>query len=287
MPWRYHKLILVTVMTGLMVLVAGCVGVHNALSDPIKRTADIQLAALPKQSKPVRIALLSDVHVGNFVMTRDRLGHIVSEVNASHPDIVLLAGDFVIGESPAGTSARALDLAPLTNLRARNGVFAVLGNHDHWTDAAIIRSTLRKAGVVVLGNEAVRVGALAIVGIDDRFSHHDDIARSMRQAEKIGGVPIALTHSPSLSSDLPRSVPLLLAGHTHCGQMFWRRYYNSALICGILKERSHTVVVTGGIGSGAVPLRYGAPPDWWLLEVRPEGRLSSAIQQLPRSNSPV
>lgn len=182
MPWRNHKLILVTVMTGLMVLVTGCVGVHNALSDPIKRTADIRLAALPKQSKPVRIALLSDVHVGNFVMTRERLGHIVSEVNASHPDIVLLAGDFVIGESPEGIAARALDLAPLNNLRARNGVFAVLGNHDHWTNPAIVRSNLRKAGVVVLENEAVRAGAIAIVGIDDRFSGHDDIARSMRQA---------------------------------------------------------------------------------------------------------
>jgi predicted MPP superfamily phosphohydrolase len=274
-------------MTGLTALVAGCVGVHNALSGPIKRTADFQLAALPKQSKPVRIALLSDVHVGNFVMTRERLGNIVSEVNASHPDIVLLAGDFVIGESPEGTAARALDLEPLINLRARNGVFAVLGNHDHWTDPEAVRSSLRKAGVIVLENEAVRVGAVAIVGIDDRFSNHDDIPRSMRQAEKVGGVPIALTHSPSLSSDLPRTVPLLLAGHTHCGQMFWRRYYNPALICGIIKERSHTIVVTGGIGSGAVPLRYGAPPDWWLLEVRPEGRLSSAIQKVPRSNSPV
>ena len=132
--------------------------------------------------------------------------------------------------------------------------------------------------MVVLENEAVRVGAIAIVGIDDRFSHHDDIARSMHQAKKIGGVPIALTHSPDLSPDLPPTVPLLLAGHTHCGQMFWRKYYNPALICGLIKEPLHTIVVTGGIGSGAVPLRYGAPPDWWLLEVRPEGTRSGTVQ---------
>lgn len=278
MAWRYHRVALVTVMTSLAAIVTGCVGVHNALSDPIKRTADIQLAALPKQSPSVRAALLSDVHVGNFVMTPERLGKIVSEVNASRPDIVLLAGDFVIGETPEGAATRALDLAPLVNLRARNGVFAVLGNHDHWTDPDAVRSSLRKAGVVVLENEAVRVGAITIVGIDDRFSHHDDIARSMRQAKRIGGVPIALTHSPELASNLPPTVPLLLAGHTHCSQMFWRRYYNPALICGLIKGSLHTIVVTGGIGSGAVPLRYGAPPDWWLLEVRPEGKPSGTIQ---------
>ena len=196
MPLRHHRIALVTVMASLSVLVAGCVGVHNALSDPIRRTADIQLAELPKQSGSVRIALLSDIHVGNFVMTQKRLDRIVSEVNASRPDIVLLAGDFVIGESPDGAAARTLDLAPLKNLRARNGVFAVLGNHDHWTNPEAVQSALRKAGVIVLKNDAVRVGAIAIVGIDDRFSGHDDVARSMRQAEKIGGLPIAFTHSP-------------------------------------------------------------------------------------------
>ncbi|WP_156348071.1 metallophosphoesterase [Sphingomonas sp. Leaf231] len=106
-------------------------------------------------------------------------------VARGRPDIVLLAGDFVIGERPEGTAARALDLAPLVNLRARNGVFAVWGNHDHWTDREAIRSSLRKAGVVVLENEAVRVGAIAIVGIDDRFSHHDDVAHQRAKQKRL------------------------------------------------------------------------------------------------------
>lgn len=131
-------------------LATGCVGVRNALTDPIERTATFRLAALPRSSRPVRIALLSDIHVGNFVMTRERLEHIVSEVNVSHPDVVLLAGDFVIGEEREGTAARTLDLAPLSNLKAKNGIFAVLGNHDHWTDPQAIRSALHKAKIVVL-----------------------------------------------------------------------------------------------------------------------------------------
>lgn len=175
-------------------LVTGCVGLHNAMSVPVERMATVRLDALPAGSKPVRIALLSDIHVGNLVMRPDRLRSIVGAVNDAHPDIVLLAGDFVIGEHYAGTAGRAVDLAPLSGLRTPDGVFAVLGNHDHWTDPDAIRASLRRAGVRVLANDAIRRGAITIVGIDDRFSHHDSIVRSARRAAMLGGVPIAFTH---------------------------------------------------------------------------------------------
>lgn len=261
-------------------LATGCVGLRNALSVPIERTTIVRIGALPVGARPVRIALLSDIHVGNIGMRPERLRNIVDAVNKARPDIVLLAGDFVIGESREGTASRALDLAPLAGLRAPGGVFAVLGNHDHWTDPEAIRTNLRRAGVRVLDNDAIRRGAITIVGIGDRFSGHDDIVRSSRRAAALGGIPVAFTHSPDLAPDLPRNMPVLFAGHTHCGQMVaplvgpivryshWHRLYNPKYRCGSVDEPHRVTIVTGGIGSGELPLRFNASPDWWLIELK-------------------
>lgn len=262
-------------------LVIGRVGMRNAMAAPIERTAVIRLSALPNGAKPVRIALLSDIHVGNFVMAPERLRSIVRAVNEAHPDIVLLAGDFVIGENSEGTSARVRGLAPLIELRAPGGVFAVLGNHDNWTDPGAILAALRSAGVRVLENDAVRIGPITIVGIGDRFSGRDDITRANERVIALGGIAVAFTHSPDVASDLPATMPILFAGHTHCGQMVapligpvvrysrWRRLYDPKYRCGRVDERNRVTIITGGTGSGELPLRFNAPPDWWLIELRP------------------
>lgn len=265
------------VMVGLAI--TGCVGLNTALSAPLQRNATLWLDRLPAGTPPVRIAVLSDIHVGNLVMRPARLRSIVHAVNAAHPDIVLLAGDFVIGERREGTAERALDLAPLAGLRAPGGVFAVLGNHDHWTDPEAIRSSLRRAGVRVLKNDAVRRGAITIIGLGDRFSNHDDIPLAARRAAMLGGIPIAFTHSPDLVPDLPKTMAVLFAGHTHCGQVVapgigpivrysrGRRLYDPRYRCGRVIEPGRITIVTGGIGSGTFPLRFNARPDWWLIEL--------------------
>lgn len=278
---RTYRLISCGLALTAGLLITGCVGLHNALSVPIERTATIRLYALPAGTKPVRIALLSDIHVGNLAMRPERLRSIVSAVNDAHPDIVLLAGDFVIGERYEGTAERTFDLAPLAGLRAPDGVFAVLGNHDHWTDPDAIRLSLRRAGVRILENDATRRGAITIVGIDDRFSHHDNVARSAQRAATLGGVPIAFTHSPDLAPELPKNMAVLFAGHTHCGQMVvpvvgpivrysrGQRLYDQKYRCGRINEHGRVTIVTGGIGSGELPLRFNAKPDWWLIQLAP------------------
>lgn len=262
------------------ITVTGCVGFSNAMSDPIRRSSVVTVDGLPASAQPIRIALLSDVHTGNAVMRPERLASIVQAVNGAAPDIVVLAGDFVIGESARGAFRRAEDLYPLAKLKAPYGVFAVLGNHDHWTDPDAIRSSLARAGVTVLENDAHRIGPIALVGIDDRFSLHDDIPLSFERAAATGGVPIVVTHSPDLTGDLPSGVRIVLAGHTHCGQMVapfvgpivrthqGNSLYKQRYRCGRIDEGDRSVFVTAGIGSGAVPFRFGAPPDWWLVELR-------------------
>lgn len=268
----------IAIFAGL--LAAGCVGLSNATSVPIQRSTNISIAGLPGEIEPFRIALLSDIHVGNLAMRPERLTDIVRQVNEAKPNIVLLAGDFIIGESEAGAAKRARDLAPLSGLNAPDGVFAVLGNHDHWTDPEAIRRNLADAGISVLENEAVGLGRITLVGIGDRFSGHDNISLAAKRAEAIGGVPIAFTHSPDISPDLPEHFRVLLAGHTHCGQMVaplvgpivrysqGRRLYDQKYRCGRTDDANRSTIVTAGVGPGAVPLRFNAMPDWWMVELR-------------------
>lgn len=289
MQLRQHRLLATWIAIVAALLLTGCVGFRNAMSVPIERHAIVRLADLPEGAGPIRIALLSDIHVGNFTMRPARLADIVRAVNAARPDIVMLAGDFVVGEHKEGAAGRAMNLAPLARLQAPSGVFAVLGNHDHWTDPDAIRRTLERAGIQVLENSAVRRGPLALVGIGDRFSGHDDIARSVRQAAALGGVPVAFTHSPDVSPDLPARFHLVLAGHTHCGQVVvplmdavvrysrWRRLYDQKFRCGRIDDPGRSTFVTAGVGPGALPLRFNAMPDWWLIELKPgPGRSDNA-----------
>ncbi|WP_137912656.1 metallophosphoesterase [Rudaea sp.] len=261
------------------------IGIGNARSTPVMRETTLHLAGLPSSSRSLKIALLADIHLGNRGMTPERLGEIISEVNTSQPDLILLAGDFVTGHDASGAADRAAGLtAPFARLRAPLGVLAVLGNHDHWTAPDAVRAALAEAGVTVLENQAVRRGPFAIVGIGDRFSGHDDAPSSLAAAHSIGGVPIVLTHSPDIAPDLPASQPLVLAGHTHCGQVVlpwigplvmyapsdhWRQLYNPRYRCGIVRDGARTTVVTAGVGSGTFPLRLGALPDWWLITLEP------------------
>lgn len=253
-------------------------GLSEAVRDPVERSTSIALPGLPRQGAPYRIALLSDIHIGNRAMRPERLERIVDQVNAVRPDLVVLAGDFVNGQSgKLDSDPRALT-APLSRLRASDGVIATPGNHDHWTDLGKVTEALRAAGITVLANEAVRRGPITVLGIDDHYTGHSDVAATMAQARRLGGVPVAVTHSPDLAPQLPADVPLLLAGHTHCGQivlpvigavppLLGYHVNDPRYLCGIRHEAGREIVVTGGLGSGGVPVRIGAPPDWWMISL--------------------
>ena len=119
-------------------------------------------------------------------------------------------------------------------------------------------------------------GPVTVAGIGDDFSHHDDIAATMRAARATGRPIVVLTHSPDLAPALPRDAAVVLAGHTHCGQayLFARRLSpqvsrrGDRYLCGVKREAGRTVVVTAGLGTSGAPFRLGAPPDLWLLTLR-------------------
>jgi predicted MPP superfamily phosphohydrolase len=253
-------------------------GYFNATSDPVVRTARVALAGWPAGTAPVRAVLISDIHVSGPDTPPERLEQIVLQINDLAPDLVLIAGDFVSDKAVA-THIYGADeaAAPLRHLRARLGTFAVLGNHDHWRDGPAIERALRQAGVRLLDNGAAQAGPLVLAGLGDVYTRNMDAEQALAAAKRLEGPTIVLSHSPDPFAKLQGRVPLMLAGHTHCGQIappligplatasaHGRRY-----ACGIVREGGSMLIVTAGLGTSILPLRFGAVPDLWLIELGP------------------
>jgi predicted MPP superfamily phosphohydrolase len=256
-------------------------GYWTAIADPLVREAEIALPGWPAGAPPLRVVLISDLHVAGPDMPPARLERIVGQVNALHPDLVLIAGDF-ISDKRLSTRlySQAEAAAPLAGLRARLGTVAVLGNHDHWRDAAEARAALAAAHVRLLDNDAAILGPLAVGGLDDAFTRHADLAATVAAMRRLPGARVMLSHSPDPFPRLPGDVTLMLAGHTHCGQvrlpflgaLKTMSAYGQRYACGLIRENGHTLIVTAGLGTSGVPLRLGAVPDLWLVRLGPVRR---------------
>jgi uncharacterized protein len=246
----------------------------TAIATPVVRHAQIGLPGWPEAVPPLKAVLISDIHVAGPDMPPGRLARIVDQIGALGPDIVLIAGDFVSDKrSATRLYPLAEAVAPLAGLHPRLGIFAVLGNHDHWRDAAETRRALAAAGVRVLDNGAVQAGPLALGGIDDAFTGHEDLPAAVGAMRRLSGAKVLLSHSPDPFPDLPGDIRLMLAGHTHCGQIrlplagavSTMSRYGDRYACGIVRERGQALIVSAGLGTSILPLRFGAPPDLWLL----------------------
>lgn len=258
-----------------------------ATSDPVVRRAEVALAAYPQGAERLRALLISDIHVAGPDMSPRRLASIVRQINALAPDVVLIAGDLVSDKRFATRYYSLVEaVAPLSKLRPRLGTFAVLGNHDYMRNAPEARAALAAAGVTVLDNEAARAGPLAIGGLDDAFTGHDDVAATVAEMRKLGGVPVVLSHSPDPFPKMPADIGLMLAGHTHCGQIrlpligapTYMSRHGDRYGCGIVRENGKTLIVSAGLGTSMLPLRLGAVPDMWLIEI---GAASDGDQATP------
>ena len=253
----------------------------TAVADPVVREADVALPRWPAGAPPVRALLMSDLHVAGPDMPPERLARIVDQANALNPDIVLIAGDFLSDKTLSTRLYSAEDAAaPLSRLRARLGIFAVLGNHDHWIDPDGIERALARANVRLLDNQAAAAGPLAIGGLDDPFTRHDNVPATLAAMRRLPGARLLLSHSPDPFATLPRDIPLMLAGHTHCGQvrlpfvgaLRTMSAYGQRYACGLMRENGNTLIVTAGLGTSFAPLRLGAVPDMWLIRLGPEPR---------------
>lgn len=248
----------------------------SAVWEPAVRTTRVAVADWPTGSPPLRLLLISDIHVGGPDMPPARVRRIVAQINRLSPDIVLIAGDLVTDKRLATRYySHEEAVAPLAALRPRLATVAVLGNHDHWRDSAAARRALARAGIALLENRAVQVGPVAIGGLDDDFTDRADVPATLAALRGLKGPKLILSHSPDPFPDTGPDVFLMLAGHTHCGQiappligpLSTMSDYGNRYACGIVREGGRTLVVTAGLGTSGIPLRLGAVPDMWLVEI--------------------
>ena len=252
---------------------------HDTMADPAVRRTAVALNGLPAGSPPLTLALLSDIHVAGPDMPPERLARIVAKVNALKPDIVLIAGDLV-SEKRTATHLYTpqVVVAPLAALDAPLGVFAVPGNHAHWFDLPGLARELDAHGIELLVNDAVQAGPLVLGGLDDAYTGRADLPRTLAAMDRLSGGRVIFGHSPDSFPQVPRSVPLMLAGHTHCGQIAYPwggapaylSEYGDRYACGRVDEDGKTIVVGAGLGTSLIPMRLFTRPEIWLIELRAE-----------------
>lgn len=233
---------------------------------------DVTIDNLPKRLEGFRIVHLSDLHHSPFTS----LAHITNAIGAANTleaDLAVLTGDYVSHDAayiePVAEAVGALN--------ARFGVFACLGNHDHWTDPEMVTNELERSGVNVLINRGLRVdageGSFWLGGVDDHMVGKVDLPTAMR-----GSFPdemkILLAHNPIIFRQAVRAgIDLTLSGHTHGGQVKVRDtekhlIRRRRLSSGLHKRKDSQIYITRGIGTVVLPVRFQCPPEISLLTLR-------------------
>jgi len=245
---------------------------RTALSEPYQLTIErrvIHLRRLPPELDRFRIVQLSDLHHSPLT-GRAQIERAVEIANELTPDMVALTGDYVSHEREYAAPCAEM----LGRLRARCGVYAVLGNHDHWTDAPLVTDLLRAEGIQVLINEGrrfeARGGSFWLAGVDDAMVGLEDLALALAGSRE-DEMKLVLAHNPTILRRAARhGVDLILAGHTHGGQIAWprRRRARRRLLQGLGCLGETQIYVSRGIGTVVLPVRYGCPPEISLLELR-------------------
>jgi predicted MPP superfamily phosphohydrolase len=221
-----------------------------------------------------RIVQISDIHK-DYWMPDKQLAHIVAEVNKQDPDLVVNTGDFVSFLRTSTTAVIDELVAELKNIQARDGVLAVLGNHDYWTGPEMVRDALRRCHTLELPNDVhtLRRGdeVLHFAGLEDIWAHRDrlDLVLERLPAD---GPAILLWHNPEKAEEAAATgrFDVQLSGHTHGGQISiplvgrpWRKYS-----AGRYQVGSMILYVNRGLGIMFPYVRLGSRPEITVLTLK-------------------
>ncbi len=252
--------------------------------------ANLALPGWQAERTGLRVAILTDLHVGSPHNGLAKLEEIVVRTNAESADLVVLLGDYVIDDVlggdfvPPEATARVLQ-----GLEAPLGVYAVLGNHDCTFDAPRVAHSLEAVGIPVLEDEAIHLqiddSGFWIVGLKDLSTRETDVDAALAA---VGGTDpvLLLSHNPAAFARVPERVSLTLSGHTHGGQVDFPVFGRAALRSrgghryprGHYVEAGRHLFVSSGVGTSVVPARFRVPPEIAVLtlDAQESGRLVAA-----------
>ncbi len=231
----------------------------------------VALAKLPRTLDGFRIVQISDIHVGLYVGEFE-LSRALTLIRDARPDAIVMTGDLV--DNDIRYAALLARFTRKLEGVARHGVYAIAGNHDHYTGVQAVYQHLREAGAEVLHNRHVRIGqaqdAFVLAGVDDVTA-----ARYRGQGPDLvqafaGATPdlarVLLSHNPSYFPTAKHAADLVLSGHTHGGQI--TLFINPAelvlqhgYIRGLYRNGESQIYVNRGFGTAGPPARVGSAPE--------------------------
>ena len=226
--------------------------------------------------KNIRIVFAADFHV--YKNGHKRLEKTVKKINAQKPDIVLLGGDYVRTDSPEKSMDIETIAKYLGQIKPEYQTAAVLGNHDCAYGAQRVKTALQKNNIKVLMNEnlPVKIGKkkIFVAGTEDLWFGQPDVPKTLKNTKN---PVILLSHNPDIFPEIPENVDLTLSGHTHGGQVVLPFFgamgqkvvpskYGDKYIRGFIKEGNKKMIVTNGIGTSILPVRFNAFPEIVVID---------------------
>lgn len=244
----------------------------------------LQLNRLPRAFSGLRVAQISDIHMGGW-MDRERFQQVADILIAQKPDLLLITGDFLIGHYYSNSSTQSLDdlAAVLSPLAKSIPSFAILGNHDYWTNAEAVRQMLSVSAIPDLTNAVFTLrnnGArLHLCGVDDVWEGTPRLGLLASQLP-VGDAAILLAHEPDFADKSVKTgmFDLQLSGHTHGGQVvlpflgppilphLGRKYPS-----GLYRVGNMHLYTNRGVGMAKLPIRLNCPPEITIFQLESTG----------------
>ena len=267
----------------LALLTLGGAG-YGFLSEPgrvIVESLSLKLGRLTQAFHGLRLAQISDIHMGGW-MNAERLQHVADIVIAQRPDLLLLTGDFLIGHIFDKSSEQHIQdlINVLTPLAKTIPSFAVLGNHDYWTNPKAVREMLTVSGITDLTNSVFTLTRgdqhLHLCGVDDVWEGNVRLEDTLSQLTN-DGAAILLAHEPDFAdqSAVTGRFDLQLSGHSHGGQVVFPflgppilPYLGQKYPSGLYKVQEMYQYTNRGVGTGRLPIRINCPPEITILTLK-------------------
>ena len=212
--------------------------------------------------KGLTITFASDFHIKPYEMYR--LKRIVKAINKQNSDIIILGGDYVNGHKKGSSLTIDKISEQFSYLKAKNGVYAVIGNHDGWQGKQEVIEELKKNNINVLFNSNKCFDKFCLAGVDDPQTGTADIKKALQGTKS---PTILITHTPDIMPDVPKEVNLTLAGHLHGGQIRLNQAlitpsaYGNKYANGYLEDNGKKVYTSKGLGTSILPIRFNCLPE--------------------------
>ena len=269
----------VCIINGVLLGAAGllaAVSVLEGAAMPQVRKIELAFAGLPAEADSLKIAVLSDIHV-QYLIRQKEVREIVRRTQKTEPDVIVLLGDLADGLP----EARALDIAPLAELHAPLGVWAVPGNHEYYYHYDEWRKMYTQTGLHLLENTSVTLQKprIRLAGVTDRaalrfLQEGPDLDSALADGTEKELFTVLLAHRPDLAPQAAaKGVKLQLSGHTHGGMLPILKQlvarFNGGFVEGLYQTGGMTLFVSRGTGIwNGFPVRLLTPPEITVIQLR-------------------